>query len=46
LEHFDCDVLVVGSGAAGLRAAIAAKSMNCDVAVLSKGSPSKGTCTI
>jgi succinate dehydrogenase / fumarate reductase flavoprotein subunit len=46
LEHFDCDVLVVGSGAAGLRAAIAAKSMNCDVAVLSKGSPGKGTCTI
>ena len=46
MEHYDCDVLVVGSGAAGLRAAIAAKSLNCDVAVLSKGSPGKGTCTI
>jgi len=46
LEHFDCDVLVIGSGAAGLRAAIAAKNMDCDVAVISKGSPGKGTCTI
>ena len=46
MEHFNCDVLVIGSGAAGLRAAIAAKSMNCDVAVISKGSPGKGTCTI
>ena len=46
MEHFDCDVLVIGSGAAGLRAAIAAKTMDCDVAVISKGSPGKGTCTI
>jgi succinate dehydrogenase/fumarate reductase flavoprotein subunit len=46
LEHVDCDVLVIGSGAAGLRAAIAAKNQNCDVAVISKGSPGKGTCTI
>ncbi|CAB1059662.1 Succinate dehydrogenase flavoprotein subunit (EC [Olavius sp. associated proteobacterium Delta 1] len=46
MEHFNCDVLVIGSGAAGVRAAIAAKSMNCDVAVISKGSPGKGTCTI
>ena len=46
MEHFDCDVLVIGSGAAGLRAAIAAKSFDCDVAVISKGSPGKGTCTI
>jgi succinate dehydrogenase/fumarate reductase flavoprotein subunit len=46
LENFKCDVLVIGSGAAGLRAAIAAKSMGCDVAVVSKGSPGKGTCTI
>jgi len=46
LEHFNCDVLVIGSGAAGLRAAIAAKRVNCDVAVISKGSPGKGTCTI
>jgi len=46
LEHFDCDVLVIGSGAAGLRAAIAARSMGGNVAVVSKGSPGKGTCTI
>jgi succinate dehydrogenase/fumarate reductase flavoprotein subunit len=46
LEHFDCDVLVIGSGAAGLRAAIAARTMGCNVAVISKGSPGKGTCTI
>jgi len=46
LEHFKCGVLVIGSGAAGLRAAIAAKNMGCDVAVISKGSPGKGTCTI
>ena len=46
MDHFKCDVLVIGSGAAGLRAAIAAKSMGCDVAVISKGSPGKGTCTI
>jgi len=46
LEQFSCDVLVIGSGAAGLRAAIAAKNTGCDVAVISKGSPGKGTCTI
>ncbi|MCP4626481.1 MAG: FAD-binding protein [bacterium] len=46
LENFKCDILVIGSGAAGLRAAIAAKSMGCDVVVISKGSPGKGTCTI
>ena len=46
LEHFTCDVLVIGSGAAGLRAGIAAKSLGCDVAIISKGSPGKGTCTI
>lgn len=46
MEHFDCDVLVIGSGAAGLRAAIAARRMDCEVAVISKASPGKGTCTI
>ena len=40
------DVLVVGSGAAGLRAAIEAKQMGLGVGVMSKGSPGKGTCTI
>ena len=46
MEQFSFDVLVIGSGAAGLRAAIAAKYTGCDVAVISKGSPGKGTCTI
>ena len=46
MEHLACDVLVIGSGAAGLRAAIAARSMDCDVTVLSKGTPGKGTCTV
>ena len=46
VEHLDCDVLVIGSGAAGMRAAIAARSMDCDVVVISKNSPGKGTCTI
>jgi aspartate oxidase len=46
LEHFGCDVLVIGSGAAGLRAAIAARRMDCDVVVISKGAPGKGSCTI
>ncbi len=46
MENLKCDVLVIGSGAAGLRAAIAAKSMGCDVLVISKSSPGKGTCTI
>jgi len=40
------DVLVIGSGAAGLRAAIEARGRGLAVAVLSKGSPGKGTCTI
>ena len=46
MENIKCDVLVIGSGAAGLRAAIAAKNMGCDVIVVSKGAPGKGTCTI
>jgi succinate dehydrogenase/fumarate reductase flavoprotein subunit len=46
LEHLMCDVLVIGSGAAGLRAAIAAKEKGVDVLVISKASPGKGTCTV
>ena len=41
-----CDVLIIGSGAAGLRAAIAAKGQGVDVLVISKSSPGKGTCTV
>ncbi len=46
MEHIFCDVLVVGSGAAGLRAAISAKQKGLDVCVISKQSPGKATCTI
>lgn len=46
MEHIICDVLVVGSGAAGLRAAISAKQKGLDVCVVSKQAPGKATCTI
>ncbi len=45
-EHISCDVLVVGSGAAGLRASIAAREHDLDVWVISKGLPGKGSSTI
>ena len=46
MEHIFCDVLVVGSGAAGLRAAISAKKKELNVCVISKQAPGKATCTI
>ncbi|NNL77649.1 MAG: FAD-binding protein, partial [Desulfobacterales bacterium] len=46
MQGFICDVLVIGSGAAGLRAAISAKEKGVDVVVISKAAPGKGTCTI
>jgi aspartate oxidase len=45
MEHIFCDVLIVGSGAAGLRAAISAKQKGLDVCVISKQAPGKATCT-
>jgi len=45
MDHLSCDVLVLGSGAAGLRAAIAAREKGVGVLVVSKGSPGKSTCT-
>jgi fumarate reductase (CoM/CoB) subunit A len=45
MEHVACDVLVLGSGAAGLRAAISAREAGLDVLVLSKAGPGKSTCT-
>lgn len=45
MEHRSCDVLVVGSGAAGLRAAIAAREAGVEVLVVSKAGPGKATCT-
>ncbi len=46
MDHFSCDVLVVGSGSAGLRAAIACREKGLDVCVISKASAGKGTSTI
>ncbi len=45
MDHLGCDVLVLGSGAAGLRAAIAAREKGLEVLVASKGVPGKSTCT-
>jgi len=45
MEYLSCDVLVLGSGAAGLRAAIAARQAGLEVMVISKGKPGKSTCT-
>ena len=45
MEHVACDVLVLGSGAAGLRAAISAREAGLDVLVLSRAEPGKSTCT-
>ncbi|MGA2227171.1 MAG: FAD-binding protein, partial [Syntrophobacteraceae bacterium] len=45
MEEFPCDVLVLGSGAAGLRAAISAREAGLDVLVLSTAAPGKSTCT-
>ena len=46
LDHLNVDVLVVGSGAAGLRGAIAASEEGAKVCVLSKGPPGLGTSTV
>lgn len=45
MEQASFDVIVVGSGAAGLRAAIAVAEAGLSVGVVSKGSPGKSTCT-
>jgi len=46
MERISCDVLIIGSGAAGLRASISAREAGLDVYVISKGLPGKATCTI
>jgi succinate dehydrogenase/fumarate reductase flavoprotein subunit len=46
MEHRICDVLVIGSGAAGLRAAAAAKQAGANVLVVSRGAPGKASATI
>ena len=45
MEHLSYDVLILGSGAAGLRAAISAREAGLGVCVVSKGSPGKSSCT-
>ncbi len=45
MERFSWDVLVLGSGAAGLRAAISAREAGLRVCVVSKGPVGKSTCT-
>jgi len=46
VEHRICDVLVIGSGAAGLRAAAAARQAGARVLVVSRGAPGKAGATI
>ncbi len=45
MDDVSRDVLVLGSGAAGLRAAISAREANLRVCVVSKGPTGKSTCT-
>lgn len=45
MKRYFFDVVVIGSGAAGLRAAIAARELGVSVCVLSKGNPGKATCS-
>jgi fumarate reductase (CoM/CoB) subunit A len=44
-ETFECDVLIIGSGGAGCRAAIEASKYNLDVTIISKGLSFKSGCT-
>jgi len=46
MDHRICDVLVIGSGAAGLRAAAAAKQAGAHVLIVSRGAPGKASATI
>ncbi len=46
MEKISCDVLVIGNGGAGLRAAIASREAGAEVLVISKSPPGLGTCTL
>lgn len=46
VEHLTFDIVIIGSGAAGLRAAIAARKSGLTICVISKGSPGMGSSTI
>jgi succinate dehydrogenase/fumarate reductase flavoprotein subunit len=45
IKQIDADVVVIGSGAAGIMAALAARGNNAKVVLLGKQSIGKGTCT-
>ncbi len=45
MESISCDVIVIGSGGAGLRAAISVREAGLNAMVLSKAKPGKSTCT-
>lgn len=45
MRQVSFDVIVIGSGAAGLRAALSVRAAGLSVCVVSKGSPGKSTCT-
>jgi len=45
MDDYRTDIVVIGSGGAGLRAAIAAREEGCGVVVLSKCSAGLATCT-
>lgn len=45
MDTFSCDVLVLGSGGAGLRAAISSREAGLEVCLVSKGPIGKSTCT-
>lgn len=44
-EHTTADVLVIGSGVAGLAAALEARKKGCDVLLVSKAPSGKLTCS-
>ena len=46
MEELKTDVLVIGTGGAGLRAAIAAAEAGCATLLISKGSPMLGSATL
>lgn len=45
MNLINCDILIIGGGAAGLRAAISVRQEGLDALVMSKSAPGKGTCT-
>ena len=45
IDRVECDVLIIGAGAAGLRAALAAREKGCRVTVVSKRPPGRSGAT-